>query len=195
MNENPTPAQDVSRLSPAAYRLSAARRWADEQFGGAASTANWTTRQVLEFVAEHHVLGLEAFRAFRFYETYQQASPEAQATVDAVFQAVEDKATPYVGVSLHRDGQVGASFSLPTADPDNPASYVVDIDPLGRLARLRKWVLTGRWIDNGDGELDPAGSWVTVSRFSQDPAGKLFKHSRAIAYALQTGPWMDAVTR
>lgn len=114
---------------------------------------------------------------YRRYRPYQAASPEVQAAVDLVFQeAVRNGGGSVLTVAIDQYGGVEAGWSAPGVD-----QYRVAITPEGRLDRLRK--------------RNDRGDWVTVPMFSQDPAGKMFKRSRANAYANQTANWMDAVTR
>ena len=42
--------------------FTAARRWVESNFENGCNIGEWTGRDVLEFVEEHHIDGLRAFR-------------------------------------------------------------------------------------------------------------------------------------
>lgn len=167
----------------------ALRRWINEQYEGAASCASWTLQECLDFAAEHHTMGVEAFRQtpYRAYSIYREATPEARATADAVFNAVRNSASPLLGMEAQHDtGLVGCAFTW-----YDGGKYRVTINPTGQPVRLYRYEYTGRWArDPEDGELYEDGTWRTVRNFSRDRAGRVL--ARGLADVPGALPWERA---
>lgn len=131
-------------------------------------------------------------------DTYQHASQAAQATVDAVFAAVEEISLPYLAVGLdHRSYSVTAQFSVPGDDPAHPTAYLVGIADSGELIRLARLIWTGKWSqpDEPWETPEPDLEWRTVGRFSQDPVGRVLARDAGLAQRPQLPRWIQASTR
>lgn len=163
---------NTQNTTPRPVNEKALRRWINECYEGAASCSTWTLQECEEFVTEHHVQGLDAFRQspYREWPPYQNSRPGVRATVDAVFEAIQNSASPLVGLDLtSATGTVGCSFTW-----YDGSKYRVEILDDGRLHRLYRYEYTGRWVkDEESGEMWEDATWRTVRAMSKDRAGRL----------------------
>lgn len=175
-------------LNPRPINLKALRRWIEED---GMNPATWTAEECEEYAAHHHVRGLDAFRQsnYQAWDMYLTASHGARATIDAVFKAVVNVASPLLGMDVDKNGVLGCSFTW-----HDGAQYRVQLLSNGQLARLFRYELTGGWAMDVDlGELVPDSTWRTVRSFSKDRAGKVMAPALRDLPALPS--WTEASIR
>lgn len=105
---------------------------------------------------------------------YVDASPEAQATIDAVRTALARFTSPEYGLDVGpgHNPALGVSFEW-----HDGAAYRVLLNRQGELLRLFRLQYTGGWEwDEVEGRDVPEEAWRTVRVLSKDRAGKVLRN-------------------